>query len=150
MMLAPVQITDEVREQYQETILHMASKLSSVPMRYGRDDCLLFVANIDRDVIGIDPAAGYRGKYRSKRGAARVLGKGGVEGFARMIAARYGWKEIDPRAARPGDRGLVPTVEGPAGVIFSGQYWFGRADVGITAYRTIWGAKLMIPIAWSL
>lgn len=127
---------NDLRARYQAEIIRYATELASKPMRYGEDDCLLFVANIDRAVTGNDPAFGVRARYRTKRGAARVMGRGGVATMAERVAARCGWREIKPAKARAGDRGLIDTPNGPSAVIFSGAFWFGRADVGVVALST--------------
>jgi|GEM_PF-949193 len=143
-------ILAETRAAYQTEILRAAADLASKPMRYGVDDCLLFVANIDVAVTGVDPAADVRGRYDSKFGALRLLGEGGVAAKAEAVAMAQGWTPINPMDARPGDRGLVTTPEGPAGVIFSGEFWFGRADTGITAFRTAFAGRPIIDRAWAL
>lgn len=123
-------------------------------MQYGMDDCALWVANIQRDVLGYDPAAHVRGRYKTRLGALRVTGAAGLLGQLRKIAKRHGWKRIEPVAAKPGDTGLawtliqvgkreVPTL---ATVICRAPGWFvGRNESGVTALR----AK-HVAIAWSV
>lgn len=114
-------------------------------MRWGVDDCALAIAAIDIAVTGIDTAAHFRGRYRSERGARRVLGRGGLPKALRAAARRQGWKRIDPRKARSGDRALVRTPAGPAVAIFYGGFWVGRIDFGFAT--RLRGDALM---AWGI
>lgn len=61
------------------------------PFRWGVQDCCLFPADCVRAMTGVDLARGWRGRYRSLRGALRLLAEcGGVEGLAERCAAPYG------------------------------------------------------------
>lgn len=126
----------------------------SGPMRYGKDDCALWVADILRPVLGYDPAAKVRGRYKTRRGSLRLIGARGLLGQMRSIARRHNWKRIAPESAKPGDAGLawtyvkvgkreVPTL---ATVICRAPGWFvGRNERGITVLR----AK-HVAVAWSV
>lgn len=123
-------------------------------MQYGVDDCALWVANIQRDVLGYDPAAHVRGRYKTRLGALRVTGAAGLLGQLRKIAKRHGWKRIEPAAAKPGDTGLAWTtidVRGKqvatlATVICRAPGWFvGRNEGGVTALRAE-----HVAMAWSV
>jgi hypothetical protein len=107
------------------------------PMRWGFDDCALAQAQVQLAALGQDPCAAFRGRYRTRRGARRVLGHGGLPAALRVAARRYGWRKIRSRQARIGDIGLVPTPTG-LGVVrlmHRGQ-WIGRNETGFTMIPT--------------
>lgn len=136
--------------RWRKAIRESVTAAIGLPMTYGVDDCMLFVANIDLAVTGVDTAAAYRGRYKTKRGAARVMGKRGVAGAALAAAKWFKWSRIDPQEAKPGARGLVDTPEGPAAVIFDGTFWVGRKEGGVSACRTVIDGKCVIRMAWSV
>jgi hypothetical protein len=102
-------------------------------MVWGEDDCLMALANIYMAALGVDPAAAWRGRYRTERGARRLMGKGGVLKATTKGAGSVGWRRIAPAKALPGDLGVARTVNGAAGVIRHGDYWIGRRDRGFSA-----------------
>lgn len=139
-----------IRERYRAAILAAAARAARVPLRYGKDDCVLFVADIDRAVSGVDPAAAFRGRYRTLRGAKRMLGRRGLAGAAAAAARRLGWRRIAPAEAQAGDRAIADTPDGPVALIFSGAYWFHRVADGVAAYRFAADGFSPIRRAWSI
>lgn len=74
------------------------------PFRYGTNDCCLLAADWVREITGIDPARGLRGKYRSALGAERLLRtRGGLAGLVGDICREHGWEEVPIARARRGD-----------------------------------------------
>lgn len=104
------------------------------PFRWGKDDCLIALADIYRSVIGIDLAAAYRGRYRSEKGAARVLGRRGVPGALAGAARRMGYVSVPQARAKTGGLGMAATPGGPTGVIRYREFWIGRADGGVRSF----------------
>lgn len=121
------------RRKYAPAVRDAMAAWCATEMRWGVDDCALAIANIDRGILGVDPAAPWRGRYRTKIDAKRVLGTGGLPRALASAARRHGWKRIKPRDARTGDRGIVETPEGAAIVVFYGRRWVGRKDFGFSA-----------------
>ena len=72
----------------------------SSPFVWGQHDCCLFAADCALAITGIDFAAGFRGKYRSAKGASRLIDAHG--GFTAMITELLG-AEIPVNAAMRGD-----------------------------------------------
>ena len=70
---------------------------------WGRDDCVLWCANVLRDGAGIDPVPTIRGKYDSLAGAYKMIGKQGLAAGMRYRARKFGWKRVDPKKAQIGD-----------------------------------------------
>src|SRR4051812_21753510 len=58
----------------------MAAMGSASEMQWGKDDCALWCANILKDALCYDGAERFRGRYRTRIGAGRVLGKAGLAG----------------------------------------------------------------------
>lgn len=103
------------------------------PMRYGIDDCCLWVSDRVKEICGIDPAAPLRG-YKSKIGAAKTLKSfagAGLPEAAVKLAETAGFKP----ATRP-YRGeliaVVASLEGPMLAILWRNRWVVRASVGVT------------------
>lgn len=123
-----------------------ADRWCGSPIVYGRDDCLMALAAIVLAVTAKDTAAEYRGRYRTKAGAARVLGAAGVPGAMLKGAKALRYVRIAPETARPGALGVVKAAEGFAGVIYDGASWLGRVDNGFSslphaAVSVAWGPK---------
>lgn len=76
----------------------------------GGSDCCLFVCDCILAMTGRDPAAPFRGRYRTAGGAYRALRRycGGGLGD---IAAACGYAEIAPAMAQRGDAVLVHAPE---------------------------------------
>lgn len=117
----------------------LAAMASAGEMQWGKDDCGLWFANIVVGALGYDPAAQFRGRYRTRIGARRVLGKNGLLGNIKVAARRHGWKRIKPCNALPGDIGMAWVEAGDrtpvlATVICRDEGWFvGRNEFGWTA-----------------
>lgn len=114
-------------------------------MEWGRDDCLLWIADIYRPVFAVDLAEAYRGKYSDEEGARALLGPLGVAGACWEAARRMGWRRIDPDQAQVGALGVIEAATGAAGVIFNGQGWVGRIDCGYS----VWPSGL-VRLAWGV
>jgi hypothetical protein len=97
------------REQFSSAIAAAQDASAETAMQWGVDDCALWVANIHRDVLGYDPAAKVRGRYKTRRGSMRVTGRAGLLGQLKGIARRHRWRRIRPDLAQPGDAGLAWT-----------------------------------------
>lgn len=66
----------------------------SAPFAYGKNDCAMFVSDAVLAMTGIDPAADFRGKYRTKAGSIRVLRKIGDGDLVSTFAARFSEKPV--------------------------------------------------------
>lgn len=115
------------------------------PMVWGRDDCVLFHANIERAATGRDPAIEWRGRYRTMRGARRILGQGGLPAAMRRIARRNGCRSVKPSEAKVGDVGLLPLPWAYSVVrMLHKNEWIGRNDRGWSVIPTE-----RVRFAWS-
>lgn len=134
------------REKLQRALLGAMDSASASEMQWGRDDCALWCANILHQALGYDAALRFRGRYRTRIGAGRVLGAAGLAAALRAAARRHGWHRIDLGGEQTGDIGIAMIGGVPATVICRDRGWFvGRSDVGWTAFpakavdlRLIW------------
>lgn len=144
-----------LRRQLESGVVLAMENAGRNVMVWGKDDCALWCAGIVQGVFGWDAAAEYRGKYRTRHGARRVLGKGGLDSALKRIARRHRLRRVDPAMALPGDLGLAwTTLDVPgrvpvpvlAMVICRASGWFvGRNEAGFTGLRASHVLK-----AWSL
>lgn len=118
-----------------------------VPMRWGRNDCALWVASIIRRGLGYDPAKDWRGKYYSARKAIAIMGKGGLPRALFKAAKRHGWTHIPVEKAAPGDVGLCQVANGDVAVVINRApgWWVGRVNFGYSMVRDD-----MIVSAWKV
>lgn len=95
------------RERLEEEIIHAMDRACASEVRWGVDDCALWVADIIRAALGYDPAVRFRGRYDDRAGASTALGPLGL-GMAISAAAKaHGWPRIEPEAGRVGDVGVT-------------------------------------------
>lgn len=120
------------------------------PIVWGEHDCGLAAANLLKGVLGRDPAARYRNRYRTPLGYRRVLRRDGHADLAAAvahIARSLGWREIAPADAEPGDLGLAPHPAGASCVLCKGGLWVGPGEGG---YGVGVVPSALIIRAWSV
>ena len=95
---------------------------------WGECDCCTWACDWVLARRGVDPAARWRGRYRTALGAKRNLrrGLGVVAGEAFAVAGLQ--RTTDPR---PGDVGVVWTPQGASLAIRTATGWAGKAETGI-------------------
>lgn len=99
--------------------------------QWGRADCLLSLADIILAARGYDPAARFRGRYQTRRGAYRITREfGGPAGALAAMAFECRWNEIDPVRAKIGDVGTFVNGHASGGVIRDSFIWIGRTETG--------------------
>lgn len=80
----------------------------------GQHDCALFAADCVKAMTGEDPAAPFRGRYKTFRGGAMVLRRSGETDLMTFLSRRF--QPIMPARAAIGDIALVPSPDPDAGV----------------------------------
>jgi hypothetical protein len=121
-----------VRQSLQRALA--AAMGSAAEMQWGRDDCALWCANILKDACGYDAAERFRGRYRTRLGARRVLGKGGLGAALRAAARKHKWRRIEIGQEQTGDIGILMILDTPVTVICRAPGWFvGRNETGWSA-----------------
>jgi hypothetical protein len=84
------------------------------PFCWGEWDCGLFAANCVLAMTGIDIAAEFRGRYKTARGAYRVM-RGDIESvMVNRVAPKHNLAEIAPAMAKRGDLCVLDTPLGYA------------------------------------
>lgn len=122
----------------------LAAMAVAAPMAWGRDDCALWCANILKAALDYDAAASFRGRYRTRIGARRVLGRQGLAGALRAAARKHEWRRIKVGAEQVGDIGILMLGDVPITVICRARGWFvARNEQGWSALpakhvRVIW------------
>lgn len=110
---------------------------------WGEHDCCVFACGWVKARRGVDPAARWRGRYRTAGGAARHLRRGGgLDALAGRAMAEAGLG-VTTRPV-PGDVGLVKTAQGLALAIRTPTGWACAGPAGITV------APFAMLAAWSV
>lgn len=110
--------------------------------RFGKMDCALFAAGAVEAMTGEDPAAQWRGRYRSHAGSVRQIRKAGHKSLVSLVSDIF--EEIPPAFARRGD--IVADRAGSLGVCIGAAALFvgeedgapGLIRVGLIDWSTAW------------
>lgn len=105
------------REGWEKILAEAVERARREPFVWGTHDCCMWVCNVVREIDGRDPAAWFRGRYRTKRHAYALLRKfagGGVAETWAKIARELGFAEVPPLSAQRADVVLVRTPLGDA------------------------------------
>lgn len=130
-------------EDWPARLVGVIDAAAGKPFAWGEHDCCLFACDCIKAMTGEDPAAPFRGKYRSRGEAVRALRDyaGTLEDVARQIAEEYDAPPITEGRAFRGDLALVETVLGDALAIHYGGALFTTAADGL-ARLPIFHARL--------
>lgn len=88
----------------------VVEQYDGAPWEWGRSDCLTFAADACRALTGKDPIGRFRGRYRSRFGAAvhvRRMGCRSVGELVEALAREARMPVIPTWAARVGDIGVT-------------------------------------------
>jgi hypothetical protein len=119
---------------------------SAAELTWGMDDCGMWCGDIFKEALGYDPVERFRGRYKTRIGAKRVLGSGGLPAAIRAISRKYGWHHIKEGDEQSGDIGIVEINGVPSTVICRAPGWFiGRNDFGWTALQSS-----AVRVMWSV
>ena len=81
--------TDAIRLKLAAALEAAVERAETNYAEWGKDDCVLWCANVLRDGAGVDPVPTIRGKYDSLAGAHKMIGKQGLaEGVYRAFIAQ--------------------------------------------------------------
>jgi hypothetical protein len=123
------------------TVSEFLGRAASTPFQFGRWDCQLWLADWLVASGHPDPAADFRGRYRTALGAQRLLNReGGAVALVTRLAERAALASLAVDAPEPGAIGLVRVVgrrgrAEPAGALFGGLRWqVLRAGGGLIAF----------------
>lgn len=145
-MDAVLTANDAKRAALEVEVLAAMQAATSAPMHWGRDDCALWCADILKAALGYDAAASFRGRYKTRIGAHRVLGHGGLPRALRLASRRHGWRRVAAGEADVGDIGIAVVGTAISTVVCRKPGWFvGRSETGWTALPAG-----MVKVAWCI
>jgi hypothetical protein len=103
------------------------------PFQFGRHDCALFAAGAVQAMTGTDPAADWRGRYRTLKGGLKAVRRAGYADHIALAAAVL--PEVHPAFAAPGDLAVIGTPDGPALGVVQGEgvYVLGPDRIGLVS-----------------
>jgi hypothetical protein len=103
------------------------------PFVWGERDCCLWAADWIKARTGRDPAEGFRGRYRTRLGAHRLVRRlGGWQPAMRELAERAGLAEREcGEDAAPGDVALVVMQPHPVLAIRGRIGWACKTERGV-------------------
>ncbi|MDX7735884.1 DUF6950 family protein [Aeromonas caviae] len=106
---------------WQLRIIQCIQAASGRPFAWGENDCCLFVADVCLAACGKDPAADYRGRYRTELGAKRALAKTHGSIAAALDAL---FERVPVAMAQRGDALVFDGPQGQtAAVMWAGRVW---------------------------
>jgi hypothetical protein len=109
------------------------------PFEWGRHDCALFAADCIEAMTGEDPAAAFRGRYRSFNGGLKVLRKAGHADHVALATALL--DEVAPAFAQAGDLAMIATPEGAAMGIVQGHRVYVLRPEGLATVDLLQAAR---------
>jgi len=89
------------------------------PFAPGAHDCGLFTAGALEAMTGVDHGAAWRGRYKTLKGARRLLKKAGYADHVAYVAGLF--DEVPPAFAQAGDIAVIDGDDGPALGIVQGE-----------------------------
>lgn len=101
------------RVEYWPQVLADFLAAADRPFCWGTWDCGLMAANCVLAMTGVDIAAEFRSRYKTARGARRVM-RGSMGEMMTRVAATYGMPEVHIRLAQRGDMVMIDTPLGEA------------------------------------
>ena len=88
------------KEDWPERLMALIAERRSRPFAWGEQDCALFACDAVAAMTGADPAAWFRGRYRTRRGAYALLKRFVLLGLpSRRLAAPPGPSDSEPTLA---------------------------------------------------
>lgn len=103
------------------------------PFAWGHNDCCMFAADWVAILMGVDHAAGFRGKYSDALGAARILKeRGGIE----AIVDATGYPRQPVSFAQRGDLMLFDMPSGPTLGVCAGKHSVFAGETAAVAQLT--------------
>ncbi len=125
--------------------LDLVDAKKNTEFKWGETDCALFAADAVKIMTDTDFAEEFRGKYKSKSGAAKVLKDLGFKDLDAAISSKF--EPIDRNFSQRGDVVLFQTDLGPT----TGIYWnggaFSTAPEGVRLFPSI---HMQILKAWRV
>jgi hypothetical protein len=90
------------RDDWQERLIALVEEAKARAFDWSRFDCVTWAFDVRADLIGIDGAEPWRGRYRCLNGGLRVMRKLGHASITDLVTAQCG-EPISARLAQRGD-----------------------------------------------
>ena len=93
-----------------DRLINFISGRDTTPLKWGLSDCSLFASDAINAMNGSDPAHWFRGKYKTKKQAFKLLkqfGGGGLPETTEKIMKDMRYPEIQPDKVNSGDLVLI-------------------------------------------
>jgi len=93
-----------------DRLINFISGRDTTPLKWGLSDCSLFASDAINSMNGSDPAHWFRGKYKTKKQAFKLLkqfGGGGLPETTEKIMKDMRYPEIQPDKVNSGDLVLI-------------------------------------------
>lgn len=114
-----------------------SAAMQAGPMKWGADDCLLCFAGPLQTALGYDVAQKFRGKYRSKIGAHKMLKRMGFGTIADAVADQakmFMWDKIPINDVTAGDIGVLDILGNQTcAMMHRSGFWIARSEKGFAA-----------------
>ena len=110
----------------------MKSKINQVH-DWGKNDCVMFAADVVLTLTGEDLAADYRGTYADREGAEKIIAEKGAETLGDFLASYL--PEIPVAEAMRGDIVISPGPEGEFAAVCQGRTCVAPSDHGLIHIR---------------
>lgn len=125
------------RADWPEILAALLARARAAEFAWGEHDCCLFAADVVRAITGRDPAAAFRGRYRTRRGAQLALKRYGRGTLLATVTAILG-EPVPPLLARRGDVLYMDGPQGPAMGVCSGpRVMFPTRPRGLVAVHPL-------------
>ncbi len=98
------------------------------PFCWGTSDCVSLAADAVEAQSGVDPMAGFRGRYTTEIGAKRILAKESLKGLSGVLDGLF--PSVDVNHAQRGDLGLVEYDGANCCVVVMGAHAVGKSISG--------------------
>ncbi len=114
-----------------ERLFEVIRKAQSSDFKWGENDCALFACDCAHAMTGVDHAADFRGKYKTRKGALAALAR--IEGVKTLpeLADKYLGERIALVNAQRGDVVLLAADSVEALGVVAGSYAVFLAPNGI-------------------
>ena len=137
------------KDDWVEQLEGFVKKHAQTDFKYGEIDCALYVCDAIEAMTGVDVAESFRGLYKTKNGALKVLKEyGGLEGIGDFVSRGYGMRDVKANFEGRGDVVLFvyEGVKSFGFISLSGREVCGLSESGNTSIPR---KKLTIISAWS-
>ena len=106
----------------------------SITPEWGVSDCLMTAANAIEAVIGENPLAEFRGKYKNEAGAARKMRANGCENVKDVFETYLQLEPVNRLSARRGDVGVMLINDEYVAGFICGSGFAVKQPVGLTFF----------------